>query len=581
MVHRFFVFLFLSGLCLTVSFAIDKFIPIGNQEFLNNKTQIVNEMQEAKDIIISGDDKESQKAYDNLQTNHNNTLATNKNKGKSDNFLPYKRKKQYNDKTGLSAEVVKQGDNAYNEIIENKNNGEGDDVLQNNLNYIEKTLTNNTKHEENGTLLIQANQNQNDDDIVNNDINKLTYKLSQNASNSKLAKAIISKIANTINNTSFIEDDVDFAKLDKIYLVKEELKSPVNISNNDDRIRKTNLQFVENVAFASKNTIKIDDKIHNINPIQPNSINNKNLVAIADDDQPDQQKSTPTLVDRVSKLNQKTLNAVKKTKQAVGVVFKKNEHKEQDNANSIEELKTDLEIKPIKESNNLEQTSTREQKRNKRFATQISPPNISQKIYNLENKHLTPTVFDDDIIQNAFNQPNSEQGVENIKSIVRKFGFNIKDENGNTILMHAVAMGSYDLIHFLVNNGASPNLTNNEGFNVLHLVTSNNDYDSLYEIVSYSKIECDIADKEGNTPLVYAVSIGDLKMLKLLHLNGCVNLDIKTQNGLSLVDFAKQNPDPLVMDYIVSNSVNYNKQKTSDSINLNKKYNIKNKNGKL
>ena len=76
---------------------------------------------------------------------------------------------------------------------------EGDDVLQNNLNYIEKTLTNNTKHEESGTLLIQANQNQNDDDIVNNDINKLTYKLSQNASNSKLAKAIISKIANTIN----------------------------------------------------------------------------------------------------------------------------------------------------------------------------------------------------------------------------------------------------------------------------------------------------------------------------------------------------------------------------------------------
>ncbi|MEN9782217.1 MAG: hypothetical protein RL208_367 [Pseudomonadota bacterium] len=573
MVHRFFVFLFLSGLCLTVSFAVDKFIPIGNQEFINNKTQIVNEMQEAKEVIISGDDKESKNIDNATQINYNDSIAIVK-KNKNENFFPRKRKRQGIDNTDLPSSLNQKNDPIYESKLNSSNELEKENILNNNLNYIQKTLPSNAQNEKNASMSIQTNYTQNDDDFINNDINKLTYKLSQNSSNSKLAKAIISKIASTLHEAN-VENDIDLAKLDKIYLAKEDDKTIIAINENAIKQNDQSIPLVEKVAFASKNSSPFDNKINNITPIQPNIINNNNLLAIADDDIQNQQ-SAPTLVDRVSKLNQKTSNAVKKTKQSFTSIFKKDPNKA--NINNLPKLELDDEsINQSKTQTN----STPEQKRNKRFATQVSPPNISQKIYNLENKHLTPAVFDEDIIQNAFNQPNSEQGVENIKSIVRKFGYNIKDENGNTILMHAVAMRNYDLIHFLVNNGANPNITNNEGFNVLHLVTSNNDYDSLYEIVSYSKIDCEMQDSEGNTPLIYAVSVGDLKILKLLHLNGCGNFDFKNKNGLTLVDFAKQNQDPLVMDYVISNNVNHTKQQTSDSINLNKKYNNKGKNGKL
>ena len=137
------------------------------------------------------------------------------------------------------------------------------------------------------------------------------------------------------------------------------------------------------------------------------------------------------------------------------------------------------------------------------------------KIYNL-NKNKTVNInFQDEngmtIIMHALINEENKLNANDIKKLLmqnrNKIDYNIVDNNNQTLLMYAVSFGDKEIINEIVKYGNGIDKTDNNGQTALHWAVWYNKYDSVEELIrlnanpnikdNYFRLPIDIAENEG------------------------------------------------------------------------------------
>lgn len=181
---------------------------------------------------------------------------------------------------------------------------------------------------------------------------------------------------------------------------------------------------------------------------------------------------------------------------------------------------------------------------NRNKNTQYQPQNIAQIAYDKNNQHLKPAVFESHVISQVFENLGDKNAIPLARALINKVGkTDIEDEEGNTLLMHAVARSNQSLIATLLSEGANPNKLNKEGFSPLHLATSNGDNSAVYSLMIGGG-NPNLRDSNGNTSLMYASKMCDLNSIRLMmSLGGDPTIENRS-TGKNSLDFAKENENP-------------------------------------
>ncbi len=199
---------------------------------------------------------------------------------------------------------------------------------------------------------------------------------------------------------------------------------------------------------------------------------------------------------------------------------------------------------------------------NKSHLNQYQPQNISQVYYDKNNKHLKPIVFEKHVVNQVINNLGADNAVEIVRALINKFGkTDITDDDGNTILMHAVARKNKSLVSMLLSEGANPNFLNKEGFAPIHLAASNGDDFSVHSLIM-SGANPNLVDKNGNTPLMYASKMCSINSIKMMIALGGDPLLKNKFNKKTAIDFAKENKNRSVISVLnKTNNKIYGKRK--------------------
>lgn len=182
---------------------------------------------------------------------------------------------------------------------------------------------------------------------------------------------------------------------------------------------------------------------------------------------------------------------------------------------------------------------------------QVLPQSIAQVSYDKNNRHLTPVVFEnkvgEDIIKH-FNDPNS---VEFVRTFINNVGnVDIEDDDGNTLLMHAVANKHQSMIAMLLSEGANPNFKNKLGFTPMHLAASNGDNKAIHYLIMAGG-NPNLRDNDGNTPFMYAAMMCNKETNKLmLDMGGDISMVNKLNKNKNILDYAYNNQDRSVQGFL-------------------------------
>ena len=193
----------------------------------------------------------------------------------------------------------------------------------------------------------------------------------------------------------------------------------------------------------------------------------------------------------------------------------------------------------------------------KNTKTQYNPQNIAQVSYDKANKHLQPAIFEKNIIKDVFDNLGDDNAIQIAKALINKIGkTDITDDDGNTLLMHAVARQNQSLIAMLLSEGADPNFLNKEGFSPLHLACSNGDNSAIHSLMMGGG-NPNLRDKQGNTALMYAVKMGDVNSVKMMISLGGDTMAENKDTGRNVLDFAIENDNPNILSllYAKNNSL--------------------------
>ncbi len=183
---------------------------------------------------------------------------------------------------------------------------------------------------------------------------------------------------------------------------------------------------------------------------------------------------------------------------------------------------------------------------------QVLPQSIAQVSYDKNNRHLAPVVFEnrvgEDIIKH-FNDPNS---VEFVRTFINNVGnVDIEDDDGNTLLMHAVANKHQSMITMLLSDGANPNFKNKLGFTPMHLAASNGDNKAMHYL-TIAGGNPNLRDNDGNTPFMYAAMMCNKETNKLmLDMGGDISMVNKLNKNKNILDYAYNNRDRSVQGFLM------------------------------
>uniref|UniRef100_A0A0N5AA12 ANK_REP_REGION domain-containing protein n=1 Tax=Syphacia muris TaxID=451379 RepID=A0A0N5AA12_9BILA len=112
---------------------------------------------------------------------------------------------------------------------------------------------------------------------------------------------------------------------------------------------------------------------------------------------------------------------------------------------------------------------------------------------------------------------------ETILNVLLKNGANINsiDFDGRTPLLWATCNGNIKAMTALLQAGANLNVTDRNQLSLLHCATSQGHEDALLLLIEASEpAVIDSTDRNGDTPLFYAVSLGHLQCAKILLIHG-------------------------------------------------------------
>ena len=187
---------------------------------------------------------------------------------------------------------------------------------------------------------------------------------------------------------------------------------------------------------------------------------------------------------------------------------------------------------------------------------QITPPNISQKIYSLTNYHLNPVMFQYEIDKLAFQLTKDIYSVSKFSSLIYKItDINMQDHVGNTLLMHSIGNLNYDIANLIIRNGGNVNISNNFGVTPLHLAVYKQDYEAISMILTQSP-DTNTFDYNDLTPIMYAVILDDIEIIKALIDNGA-SVTIKNKKGMNAITIAEEYDDIDLINYLKSNTFDF------------------------
>ncbi|RZC32917.1 Ankyrin repeat domain containing protein, partial [Asbolus verrucosus] len=112
--------------------------------------------------------------------------------------------------------------------------------------------------------------------------------------------------------------------------------------------------------------------------------------------------------------------------------------------------------------------------------------------------------------------------VKMLNRIEYKVNVNMKTIKGISPLQHATGMEDLELTKLLLENGADPNLKNNEGYAILHIIASRGDNLKMFKLLVQHGALVNISGKKGETPLHVAAGRGKTGIAKFLIENGAI-----------------------------------------------------------
>ena len=165
---------------------------------------------------------------------------------------------------------------------------------------------------------------------------------------------------------------------------------------------------------------------------------------------------------------------------------------------------------------NIKKISTNSKNSNNIFMFFMIAILIFVIIFYFSNKNKTVNInFQDEngmtIIMHALINEENKLNANDIKKLLmqnrNKIDYNIVDNNNRTLLMFAVSFGDKEIINEIVKYGNGIDKTDNNGQTALHWAVQYNKYDSVEELIrlkanpnikdDYSRLPIDIAENEG------------------------------------------------------------------------------------
>ena len=165
---------------------------------------------------------------------------------------------------------------------------------------------------------------------------------------------------------------------------------------------------------------------------------------------------------------------------------------------------------------NIKKISTNSKKSNNIFTLFMIAILIFAIIFYFSNKNKTVNInFQDEngmtIIMHALINEENKLKANDIKKLLMqnrsKIDYNIVDNNNRTLLMFAASFGDKEIINEIVKYGNGIDKTDNNGQTALHWAVQYNKYDSVEELIrlkanpnikdDYSRLPIDIAENEG------------------------------------------------------------------------------------
>jgi ankyrin repeat protein len=126
--------------------------------------------------------------------------------------------------------------------------------------------------------------------------------------------------------------------------------------------------------------------------------------------------------------------------------------------------------------------------------------------------------------------------VKMFEAIVRKFGPDIKNDDGDALLTYYTEFNSIDIIKYLLKHNAKLNIRNGEDETAL-MIAAKKGFDKICKLLISNGAALNVRDEyTGTTPLMSAVSKGHYDICNLLIKNGArlQHLDDDGYNALEL-----------------------------------------------
>ena len=123
--------------------------------------------------------------------------------------------------------------------------------------------------------------------------------------------------------------------------------------------------------------------------------------------------------------------------------------------------------------------------------------------------------------------------------LIEEYGINACDRDGRNILMNLIIEHDHDLIGFLLDEyDIDVNAKDLSFFTALHFATIEDDLNSVSRLVSLGAI-IDAQDKDGNTPLFYAIRYRVSPAITDFLLAHGASLTIRNNYGVKPIDLMK------------------------------------------
>lgn len=111
----------------------------------------------------------------------------------------------------------------------------------------------------------------------------------------------------------------------------------------------------------------------------------------------------------------------------------------------------------------------------------------------------------------------SPLNIEELKELIEKgMDPNFKTVSTDPVLLSAIKERQWELVNYLLDHGANVNIRDKYGLTSLHYLISQGEFDKVYDLILNRNADITAEDGLSDTPLAYAVTIGNLELAKWL-----------------------------------------------------------------